>query len=194
MIYIEEDAPLLPTGGYMYPITLNNSYYARKEKERAGGTKKLVISIFLAALYIVSGTIMPLFNKEVFTKYPFPVTASLLQVIGATVVLLIYNLIVGFMVYKKIKSTPPPPVVPPTPPSPLPAYYYPPQPPPPPPVEEISNNWIFNRFFWKCWILLPVGICFAAVIAISNLGLSMVPVNIHVLLKTTNIIWVVLFA
>ncbi|EAL72943.1 hypothetical protein DDB_G0268708 [Dictyostelium discoideum AX4] len=42
--------------------------------------------------------------------------------------------------------------------------------------------------------MIPVSICFAAVMILTNVGIQKIPVDYHVVFKSTNIIWVVLFS
>jgi len=51
-----------------------------------------------------------------------------------------------------------------------------------------------NIFFWKNLQILPVSITFAAVMALTNVSISITNINLHILLRTTDIIWVVVFA
>jgi len=42
--------------------------------------------------------------------------------------------------------------------------------------------------------MVPVSVCFGAVMILTNIGVDIAPVNYHVVFKSTNIIWIVLFS
>eukprot|EP00026_Physarum_polycephalum_P007934 Phypoly_transcript_08006.p1 GENE.Phypoly_transcript_08006~~Phypoly_transcript_08006.p1 ORF type:complete len:378 (-),score=37.53 Phypoly_transcript_08006:173-1306(-) len=61
--------------------------------------------------------------------------------------------------------------------------------------DLVPKSWIGNKnFFWKSLVTLPISIMFALVIALTNISIFNSPLDLHVLLKATNIVWVVIFA
>ncbi|EGC30329.1 hypothetical protein DICPUDRAFT_157949 [Dictyostelium purpureum] len=93
--------------------------------------------------------------------YPFPLTSSFFQTLGAVTILLIFNLIQ----YRYQKN------------------------------DLVQKSYFFDKnFIQKSLIMIPVSLCFALVMILTNLAIQMVPVDYHVVIKSTNIIWVVLFS
>jgi len=60
----------------------------------------------------------------------------------------------------------------------------------------LPKSWIFGTgFLWKCKHLFLPALAFAFVMSLTNMGLFLIKdVNIHVLLRASEIIWVVFFA
>eukprot|EP01119_Soliformovum_irregulare_P015493 TRINITY_DN4362_c0_g1_i5.p1 TRINITY_DN4362_c0_g1~~TRINITY_DN4362_c0_g1_i5.p1 ORF type:complete len:263 (-),score=41.07 TRINITY_DN4362_c0_g1_i5:499-1287(-) len=126
-------------------------------------------ALILAVIFYIASIIMPLFNCVLFDGYekvpgyPYPLTATWLQMLGVTVILFLYNVANHLIIQRK---------------------------------DVLKKSWIFGPgFLWKCWELLFVSIAFALVMSLSNIGLFLLnDVNVHVLLRSTEIIWVVLSA
>jgi len=126
-------------------------------------------AIILAILYYILAVILPIFNDAIFRGYgnikgyPFPLTATWLQLIGVTLCLLFTNLIVHGFVQRN---------------------------------DVLQKSWVFGEgFLWKCQHLFFPSLAFALVMSLTNMGLFLIKdVNIHVLLRASEIIWVVLFA
>ncbi|KYQ93239.1 hypothetical protein DLAC_05887 [Tieghemostelium lacteum] len=61
--------------------------------------------------------------------------------------------------------------------------------------DLILKSYFFDKnFMYKSLIMLPVSICFAGVMILTNLGIQSAPINYHIVFKSTNIIWVVIFS
>ncbi|KAM9941649.1 hypothetical protein ACTFIT_008216 [Dictyostelium discoideum] len=61
--------------------------------------------------------------------------------------------------------------------------------------DLVQKSYFFDKnFIKKSYIMIPVSICFAAVMILTNVGIQKIPVDYHVVFKSTNIIWVVLFS
>jgi len=124
-------------------------------------------AILLAVCYYVLTTTFPLFNTLLFKGwgpvkgFPYPLSATWIQLIGVFILLLIYSIIMHYLQRKDV----------------------------------LKKSWAFGPgFFWKCKHLILVSIAFAAVISLTNMGLFLVDLNTHVLLRSSEIVWVVLFA
>ncbi|GAM26488.1 hypothetical protein SAMD00019534_096630, partial [Acytostelium subglobosum LB1] len=120
-----------------------------------------IYSISLSILFLIVAIILPFVNKKIFSSYDYPVTGSFLQTLGASVLLLILNVIM----YLSHRN------------------------------DLVPKSNIFDQnFLMKSLVMIPVSVCFAIVISLTNIGLSMIPVNYHVVFKSTNIVWIVLFS
>jgi len=127
-------------------------------------------AVILAILYYLLAVIMPLFNDLVFRGYGhikgyrFPLTATWLQLIGVTLCLFVYNLLAHCIVVQR--------------------------------QDVLRKSWVFGQgFLFKCKQLFFPALSFAFVMALTNMGLFLIgDVNIHVLLRASEIFWVVLFA
>jgi len=120
-----------------------------------------LIEISLVAFYFVLSTALPLYNKELSGYFDYPLTATLLQVVGAVTALFIYDS------GRKYKHR----------------------------HDLIPKSWTFNQLFlWKSLVTLPVSIMFALVISLTNVSIFITPIDVHVLLKSTSIVWIVIFA
>ncbi|EFA84545.1 hypothetical protein PPL_01534 [Heterostelium album PN500] len=54
--------------------------------------------------------------------------------------------------------------------------------------DLLTKSSIFDKnILYKSITMIPVSICFAIVISLTNIALSMIPVNYHVIFKSTNI-------
>eukprot|EP01111_Echinosteliopsis_oligospora_P018171 TRINITY_DN8177_c0_g1_i1.p1 TRINITY_DN8177_c0_g1~~TRINITY_DN8177_c0_g1_i1.p1 ORF type:complete len:373 (+),score=37.94 TRINITY_DN8177_c0_g1_i1:71-1189(+) len=157
----------------LIPPTSPDSFKASSESALPGSNDKkkryfisdtnldtwLTVSISL--IYLCASVALPLYNKELLSFFPYPLTAVIIQVGGTTVVLAIFS-IVRTSLHKQ---------------------------------DLVPKSRLFNHlFFWKCMIMIPAAICYAAVMVLTNVGLLYVSVNVHVLLHATYIIWVVVFA
>ncbi|KAF2070117.1 hypothetical protein CYY_008558 [Polysphondylium violaceum] len=118
--------------------------------------------VFLSLIYLTISTFLPFLNKTIFTGgYDFPLTSSLFQTLGSSVVLLLFNLVQ----YRHNKN------------------------------NIIPRSYFFDKnFVYKSLIMIPVSVCFGAVMILTNIGVDIAPVNYHVVFKSTNIIWIVLFS
>jgi UAA transporter family len=172
-----------------------------------------VAALLLAASYFVLTVILPLFNRVMlkgWTRfdtvqiggYPYPLTATWLQLLGSAVVLVVIDAAMHFFpntcqctqLIGRYRAGPS--------------------------VNEnrddkhgserrgavldraqlalMRRSWVFQRDWQaikvKLWFLLPVAATFAAVMALTNVGLFQIQVDLHLLLRSSEIIWVVAFA
>jgi len=61
--------------------------------------------------------------------------------------------------------------------------------------DLLEKSWIFGgQFIWKCKHMFFPSLCFAIVMSLTNVGIFLIDVNTHVLLRSSEIILTVLFA
>ncbi|KAL0491945.1 GDP-fucose transporter [Acrasis kona] len=141
---------------------------------------------FFLLLYFAADMILPMYNKIVTSglgsekKFHYPVTITLVQVGLVALCLMFYCVLERLIKARGNKLVTPginsnDAIL----------------------MEHPGDEWIFSdlrSLLHKVLVLLPVSFLFAGTITLSNLGLDKVPVNVHVLLKTTSFIWVIIFS
>ncbi|KAL0230927.1 hypothetical protein GEMRC1_010332 [Eukaryota sp. GEM-RC1] len=122
--------------------------------------KRFTIGGVFGFLYLFVGVFLPFYNYTLFHDkgkhfpgFPYPIAATLLQLVGVVVVLSVYSF------FKKLPS----------------------------------HNRAFGRLYvYRLSFIWPVCLSQAINIMLMNQGLFMLNVSLHVLLRASEIIWVVL--
>lgn len=60
--------------------------------------------------------------------------------------------------------------------------------------QEFTRDGPFSNIGWKCKQIVPVALTFALLIVLSNMGLDKINLNVHILLRTTSVVWIVIFS
>ncbi|KAL9650447.1 hypothetical protein ABK040_004671 [Willaertia magna] len=132
----------------------------------------LIVSSFFVVLFIIIDLILPLYNKSLFagfTSFPgfhYPVTSSAIQVGLTSIFLLVFIVCNHYILEKWLR---------------------------------IKNEYYlfrggFKLFFLKIKEMLLMSFLYAGVMVLTNIGLDKVSINVHVLLRTTSIIWIIIFS
>ncbi|EGG16888.1 hypothetical protein DFA_07869 [Cavenderia fasciculata] len=160
-VYDEEDSYDIRSSASHLDSSINANILDHKKNHSSKLLLFQIYSTVLAILYLSTSAVLPLLSKQIFINYDYPLTSSLLQTVGASILLLVFNII---------------------------QYYH-------NKGDLLPKSYITDHnFLSKAILMLPVSICFAIVISLTNIGISMVPVNFHIIFKSTNIIWVVIFS
>lgn len=139
-------------------------------KDTSFRTHTLPLTILFLIMYSVGDLSLPLFNKVLDNGFGsekgfhYPVTSAMVQVGLVAICLLIWCIIERSW---KIRT------------------------------GNVDEEWIFSDlkgFLLKIRELLVVSFLFAGIITLSNIGLDKVSLNVHVLLRTTSFVWVILFS
>eukprot|EP01116_Phalansterium_solitarium_P000801 TRINITY_DN10658_c0_g1_i1.p1 TRINITY_DN10658_c0_g1~~TRINITY_DN10658_c0_g1_i1.p1 ORF type:complete len:397 (+),score=119.60 TRINITY_DN10658_c0_g1_i1:90-1280(+) len=155
------------------PILLNHEYDEDLRPAKSAHTN-MVIGVILAVVFYIIAIIMPLYNSVLFNGVPQwhvpaynrPLTATWLQMFASSVVLFALDACNYF--YNRRKQ---------------------------PSLMLYQPSWSCSPgFLWKCKTLILAAIAFAAVMALTNVGLSVISYNTHVLIRASEIAFVVAFA
>jgi len=122
----------------------------------------------LIGLFLIVHSIMPYYNKSLFVIYNFPVTSTWLQCVGVTIFLCLWDTVRHFRPKSKAASV----LL----------------------SESQTRSWVFGPGFWfKMKHMILPGFCFAIFLTLNNVGLSLVNVLLHLMLKASQTAFTVLF-
>jgi hypothetical protein len=168
----------------------------------AAARAPLLLSLSVIVLYFLLTVAMPIYNRIVFKGlgkhlggFPYPLVATWLQMLGASLMLVLTDAVLYLTVRRRRPS---PVVLRPVVDSNGPSDQNGPREEAETTAEIVPQSWFFQSGWRvlgaKVWYLLPVAVAFAGVMGLSNVGLFEVALNLHVLLRSSEIAWVVFFA
>eukprot|EP01006_Ploeotia_vitrea_P007370 TRINITY_DN16855_c0_g1_i1.p1 TRINITY_DN16855_c0_g1~~TRINITY_DN16855_c0_g1_i1.p1 ORF type:complete len:604 (-),score=35.78 TRINITY_DN16855_c0_g1_i1:166-1977(-) len=124
----------------------------------------LALAIF-TALYYMFSSFLPLYNKVTLTMYPFPLTATGIQVFVAAISVWICRGAIG-LVKMFQKSDKREPLLPST---------------------ESKLHWGHKTMY----MVIP-SLFFALNIALTNVSIALINIDLHILLRSTSLVWILL--
>eukprot|EP01083_Nonionella_stella_P313363 1124621_1 len=120
------------------------------------------LSITLCFTYIILQTAMPFYNKIALELYAYPITSCFFQVTGVVVVLLIIACIIHY-IQNKLS-----------------------------PFKFLQHFFCDKYFKLKCKYLILPSLFFSCNIILTNIGIKLTSIDLHILLRATEIVWFVL--
>lgn len=124
-----------------------------------------LITIILCITYLILSTQMPFYNKIALEIYSYPITSCLFQIIGVVLILIITSWIIYY--YQNNNKR-------------LSIFHY------------FSNLFCNGYFLIKCKYLILPSLFFSFNIILTNIGIELTSIDLHILFRSTEIIWFVL--
>jgi len=120
------------------------------------------LTITLCITYVILSTQMPFYNKIALEIYAYPITSCFLQVLGVVLTLLVVLCIMHCFQHKSS------------------------------PFQYLLRLFSGKYFVFKCKHLCLPSFFFSCNIILTNIGIELTSVDLHILLRATEIIWFVL--